>query len=167
MNRLNSAVLTCLLAAGFLSQAAAADPKIAFVNTERIIREAPSAIKAGKKLEREFSQRDEQLKLLASDIQFRQEALAKKGSSISESERRTREREIAELTRELQRKQQEFQEDLNQRQNEETSALIEKANLAIKRIAETENFDLVLQDAVWVGEALDITGKVIKALSGD
>ena len=56
-------------------------------------------------------------------------------------------------------------EDLNLRQNEENAAIIEKANKSIKQIAETEKFDLIVQDVVWVSPKLDITDKVIKSLS--
>ena len=43
--------------------------------------------------------------------------------------------------------------------------MIEKANKAIKQIAETEKYDLIVQDVVWVNPKLDITDKVIKALT--
>ena len=43
--------------------------------------------------------------------------------------------------------------------------MIEKANKAIKQIAETEKFDLILQDVVWVSPKLDVTDRVIKALA--
>jgi len=69
------------------------------------------------------------------------------------------------LSRDFQRKQREFREDLNLRQNEENAAIIEKANKAIKQIAESEKYDLILQDVVWVSPRLDITERVIKALS--
>ena len=84
---------------------------------------------------------------------------------MSESDRRTKERELNELSRDFQRKQREFREDLNLRQNEENAAIIEKANKAIKQIAEAEKYDLIVQDVVWVSPRLDITDKIIKALS--
>ena len=43
--------------------------------------------------------------------------------------------------------------------------MIEKANKAIKQIADAEKFDLILQDVVWVSPRLDITDRVIKALA--
>lgn len=52
---------------------------------------------------------------------------------------------LNELTREFQRKQREFREDLNSRQNEENAAIIEKANKAIKQLAESEKYDLMVQ----------------------
>ncbi|MGB8147112.1 MAG: OmpH family outer membrane protein, partial [Azonexus sp.] len=85
--------------------------------------------------------------------------------TMSESERRTKEKEFADLSRDFQRRQREFREDLNLRQNEENAAVIEKANKAIKQIAETDKFDLILQDVVWVSPKLDITDRVIKALA--
>ena len=69
------------------------------------------------------------------------------------------------MSRDFQRKQREFREDLNLRQNEENAAIIEKANKAIKQIAEAEKYDLIVQDVVWVSPRLDITDKIIKALS--
>ena len=84
---------------------------------------------------------------------------------MSENDRRAKEKEFGELSREFQRKQREFREDLNLRQNEENAAVIEKANKAIKQIAEAEKYDLILQDVVWVSPRLDITDKVVKALS--
>lgn len=139
--------------------------KIGYVNTQRIFRDAPAAVKAAKKLEGEFSKRDQDLQRMAKQLQGMQENLEKNSVTMSEADRRTKEKEFAELSREFQRKQREFREDLNLRQNEENAAVIEKANKAIKQIAETEKYDLILQDVVWVSPRLDITEKVIKALS--
>ena len=58
------------------------------------------------------------------------------------------------ISRDFQRKQREFREDLNLRQNEENAAIIEKANKAIKQIAESEKFDLIVQDVVWSAPSL-------------
>ena len=117
------------------------------------------------KLEAEFARRDQELQRMAKQLQTMQEKLEKDSVTMSESDRRKQERDFSELSREFQRKQREFREDLNLRQNEENGAVIEKANKAIKRIAEAEKFDLILQDVVWVHPKLDITDKVIKALS--
>ena len=102
---------------------------------------------------------------MAKQLQGLQEKLEKNSVTMAEADRRTKEREFGELSREFQRKQREFREDLNLRQNEENAAVIEKANRAIKQIAESEKYDLILQDVVWVSPKLDITDKVVKALS--
>lgn len=102
---------------------------------------------------------------MAKQLQSMQENLEKDSVTMSESDRRTKEKNLNDLSREFQRKQREFREDLNLRQNEENTAIIDKANQAIRQIAESENYDLILQDVVWVSPKLDITDKVIKALA--
>jgi outer membrane protein len=146
--------------------AVADELKIGFVNIQRIVRDAPAAIKAARKLDQEFGRRDAELRKLAQDIQTRQDAL-RTASSLSQSARAAKERELVELQRDYQRKGEQFQEDLNVRQNEENAALIERANNAIRQIATSENYDVILQDAVAVGDRIDITDKVIKALSDE
>lgn len=143
---------------------AAAELKVGYVNTQRLFRDAPVAVKAQKKLDAEFSKRDQELQKLAKTLQSKQENLEKNALTMAESERRNQERDIAEMTRDIQRKQREFREDLNLRQNEEMAGILERANKVIKQIAEAEKFDLILQDAVFVSQKLDITEKVIKAL---
>ncbi|NCW19998.1 MAG: OmpH family outer membrane protein, partial [Betaproteobacteria bacterium] len=57
-------------------------------------------------------------------------------------------------------------EDLNQRRNEELSQVVERVNRVIRQIAEQEKFDLVLQEAVYFSPRIDLTDKVLRALSG-
>ena len=135
------------------------------MNTQRIFRDAPAAVKAAKKIEGEFAKRDQDLQRMAKQLQSMQENLEKNSVTMSENDRRTKEREFGDLSRDFQRKQREFREDLNLRQNEENAAVIEKANKAIKQIADSDKYDLILQDVVWVSPKLDITDKVIKALT--
>jgi outer membrane protein len=158
-------LLVALMAAMPIAQAVAAEMKIGYVNTQRIFRDAPAAQKAAKKIEAEFSKRDQELQRMAKQLQSLQESLEKNAVTMAEAERRNKERELNDLSRDFQRKQREFREDLNLRQNEENAAIIEKANRAIKQIAESEKYDLILQDVVWVSPKLDITDKVIKSLS--
>jgi outer membrane protein len=162
--KIKSLVLASLMSALFVTGVGASELKVGYVNTQRIFRDAPAAQKAAKKLESEFSKRDQDLQRMGKQLQSLQENLEKNAVTMAEGDRRTKEKEFGELSREFQRKQREFREDLNLRQNEENAAVIEKANRAIKQIAESEKFDLVLQDVVWVSPKLDITDRVIKVL---
>lgn len=160
---------TVLAFAGLLAlpayHAAAAETKIGVVNTERVLRDAAPAVRAQKKIEKEFEKRDQEMQRLAKQLQTLQEALEKNAVTMSESEKRNKEREFSELNREFQRKQREFREDLNQRRNEELASVLERANKAIKSIAEAEKFDVILQEAAYVAPRVDITDKVIKAMA--
>jgi outer membrane protein len=95
-----------------------------------------------------------------------QTQLEKDGVTMPEGERRNKERDLANMTRDLQRLQREFREDLNLRRNEELAAVQERANKVIQQIAEAEKYDLILQDpVVFASPRIDITDKVIKALA--
>ncbi len=104
---------------------------------------------------------------LSQVTQSLQGQLEKDGLTMSESDRRNKEQELGRQTREFQRLQREFREDLNLRRNEELAALFERANRVIKQIAESEKFDLILQEAVYRSPRIDITERVLKALSAD
>jgi|tagenome__1003787_1003787.scaffolds.fasta_scaffold20829150_2 outer membrane protein len=138
--------------------------KFGFVNTERILRDAIPAQRAQKKIELEFQKRDQELARLADQLKRMQEDLERNSVTMSDTQRRTKEREFADLNRDFQRKQREFREDLNQRRNEELAQVVEQANRVIRQIAEQEKYDIVFQDAVFASPRIDITDKVIKAL---
>src|SRR5258706_4043352 len=164
-------MLAALLAATALGVAAQSSApamttsmKIGYVNTERILREAAPAVRAQRKIEAEFQKRDQELAKFADQLKRMQDDIEKNSVTMSEGQRRNREREFGELNREFQRKQREFREDLNQRRNEELAQVVEQANRVINQIAEQEKFDLVLQDAVYRSPRIDITERVIKAL---
>jgi outer membrane protein len=138
--------------------------KLGFVNTERILRDAAPAQRAQKKIESEFRKRDQELAKVAAELKRRQDDLDKNSVTMSDSERRNKEREFGDLNRDFQRKQREFREDLNQRRNEELAQVVAEANRVIRQIAEQEKFDIIFQDAVFASPRIDITDKVIKAL---
>lgn len=139
--------------------------KIGFVNTERILRDSTPAKAAQQKLEAEFSKRDKELQDTGNRLRTSSERLDRDAPTLSESERARRQRELADLDKDFQRRQREFREDLNQRRNEELAQVIEKANREIKRIAEAEKYDIILQEAVVTSARIDITDKVLRALN--
>ena len=145
---------------------AQAEGRIGFVNTERVLRDAVPAQRAQKKIETEFQKRDQELVRLGEQLKKMQDDLEKNGVTMSEAQRKTKERDFNELNTQFQRKQREFREDLNQRRNEELAQVVEQANRVIRQVAEAEKYDIIFQDAVYASPRIDITDKVIKALEG-
>jgi len=162
--------LLTLLATGIAlaapSGAALAQSKIGVVQIERIVRDSAPALRAQKKLEAEFSRREAELRKNGDQLKRMQDDLDKEGVTMSEAQRRTREREFADLSRDFQRKQREYQEDVNQRRNEELAQVIEQANRIIRQIAADEKYDIIFQEAAYANPRIDITDKVIKAMEG-
>ena len=157
-------LLLSLMAFFACTGVAQSEGRIGYVNLERILRDSAPAIRAQKKIEQEFAKRDQDLGKLADQLKRLQRTLEKNAVTMSDSDRTKREREFADLNRDFLRKQREAREDFNQRRNEELSGVIERANRAVKRIAESEKYDIIFQEAVWASPRIDITEKVIKAL---
>lgn len=157
----------CLLAVGALAAnvVSAQEFKIGFVNTDRIFREAATAKSAQAKLEQEFSKREKDLVDLGNTIKTASDKFEREAPTLSESQRNTRQKQLMDQDREFQRKRREFQEDLNTRKNEEQQIVIERANRAVKQVAETEKYDVIFQEAVYINPKHDITDKVIKSLN--
>lgn len=143
----------------------AAEIKIGFIDAERINRESAPAERASKQLEKEFAPRAQELQRREAQMKALQVQLEKDAMTMSESDRRAKEQELARMNLDFQRLQREYREDLNLRRNQELSTLFERANRVIKQIAEAEKYDLILQEAVYRNPRIDITDKVLKALA--
>jgi outer membrane protein len=148
-----------------MGAAQAQELKIGYVNSERVLRDAAPAKAALARMEADFSKRDKDLNEQGAKLKAAADKLEKDSLTLGESEKSRRQRDLVEQDRDLQRKRREFQEDLNQRRNEETAGIVERANKVIKQIFEGEKYDLILQDVVFAGPRVDITDKVIKALN--
>ncbi|MBA3772478.1 MAG: OmpH family outer membrane protein [Ramlibacter sp.] len=147
------------------SQAQAQEFRVGFVNTDRIFREANTAKAAQAKLEQEFSRREKELTDQGNSLKGLSEKFEREAPTLSESQRTQRQKQMLDQDRDFQRKRREFQEDLNARKNEELQQVLERANRVVKQVAETEKYDVVLQEAVYINPKHDITDKVIKALN--
>jgi len=162
---LSKVAALCAISVLMAGNAVAQDSRVGFVSSERILRDAAPAKAAMLKIEQEFSKREKELQDMASRLKTLSDKLDKDLAVLSDSERLKRQRELADLDKDFQRKQREFREDLNQRRNEELSIVLDRVNKVIKQIAEQEKYDMVFQEAAYVNPRVDITDKVLKALS--
>lgn len=145
--------------------AMAEDFRIGYVNTDRVLRESSIAKAAQTKLEQEFSRREKDLQALSAQLKSASEKFERDSPTLPEAQRLARQRQLVDQDRDFQRKQREFQEDLNLRKNEELQLVLERANRFIKQLAETEKYDLIIQDMVYINPKHDITDKVLSGLN--
>ncbi|MDZ7920463.1 OmpH family outer membrane protein [Rhodoferax sp.] len=155
------ALVLALAAVGAHAQ----DSKIGYINTQRITTESGPAKAAQAKLEQEFSKRQKELADQQQSLKAMSDRFERDAPTLTETQRVTRQKEFAEQNRDFQRKQREFQEDLNGRRNEELQQVLDKANKAVKQVAEAEKYDLVIQEVVYSNARHDITEKVLKILN--
>ena len=162
-NTLRNFVVAGLM--GFTLSAQAVEIKVGYVQVDKILQDAPQTAESGKKLEREFSPRSQELDRMSKQIKDSEASLDKEGLTISESDRRNKERDVQNLKIEFQRKQRELREDINLRKNEELSSLQDRINKAVQSVAETEGYDLVVYSGVaYASKKIDVTDKVLKLL---
>lgn len=157
-------IFMLVLSASWVNSALA-EGKVGVLNLDKVLRESDPAKRSMKKLEKEFEKRGQDLEKVRQQAQKLQEDLDKNGATLAEPQRKARERELADASREFQRRKRELDEDLNQRRNEELQAIIDRANKAVRAIAEKEGFDVIFQEAAYFNPRIDITEKVIKALA--
>ena len=149
----------------FALSAQSAELKVGYVQVDKILQEAPQTAESGKKLEREFSPRSQELDRMSKQIKDLEATLDKDGLTISEAERRNKERDVQNVKIEFQRKQRELREDINLRKNEELGALQDRVNKAVQTVSEADGYDLVVYSGVaYASKKIDITDKVLKVL---
>ena len=150
------------------SSAWSAEIKIAVVNTARVLKEAPQAELARKKLESEFAPRDLKIVEMQKKIKQLEENLAKNASIMSEAKRKTLEREIISEKRDVKRNKEEFSEDLNIRRNEELSKLQKLVYDTIVNLAKEMDYDIILTESVlFANQRVDVTDHVLQRLKKD
>lgn len=164
MNKFIKTVLVAT-ALSFGANASAVELKVGYVQVDKILQEAPQTAETGKKLEREFSPRTAELERLQKQIRDIEAQLDRESLTISETDRKNKERDASNLKIDFQRKQRELREDINLRKNEELGTLQDRINKAVTSVAEAEGYDLVVYGGVaFASKKIDITDKVLKAL---
>jgi outer membrane protein len=161
-------VLVSFLALFSAATVQAAEIKIAFVNSSTLLEQAPQADIAKKKLEKEFAPREKEIRDAQQAAQTLETKLNRDGVTMSDSDRSKQEQELNRQLRDLQRMQSNFRDDLNLRKNEELGKLQRVVLSAIKDVAKSSGYDLVLAEGVvYAAPQVDITNEVLAKLQQD
>lgn len=157
-----------LVALALVSGGAWAEFKVGYVETQRLFKESPAALKAQERLKKEFSGREQEI--LASDkkVVAQREAFQRDSVTMSEAVRRDKERALNDMILDQQRKIRQFREDLDIRQRDENQALVEKASKLVQEYGKKEGYDLILNEygpVGYISPKIDITDKIIKAFT--
>ena len=141
--------------------------KIGVVDLQEILMRAPQMQQINTRLQQEYESRQQEVTSLEETLQQEQQRLYREEATMSQAERTQVEGRIQMTQRELQRKQEDYQQDLTLRQNQEMSQLVEQVKTEISAIAANEDFDLILQKDMlpFANDKFDITQEVIEKLS--
>lgn len=159
------AALACASIGGMAQTVPTHGPKIGYVNAERILRESVPAKLARARIEAEFAARQKDIDIAVQNSQQASDAYERAAPTMSESERARHQMDVFNMERNVQRLQRAYNDDVNQRKSQELNNILDLSNKAIKKIALSEGYDLILQDAIFVSPRVDITDRVLKELA--
>jgi len=158
-------VILLLLLTNSMVAAENSSYKIGFVNTARVLKEAPQARRVEERLKAEFEPREAQIKEEREEILEIEDQLKNPDTSISAKSRRKLEREIRLKVSQLKFLEQEFREDQNLRRNEGIRELQQVIASVLKQLGDSGKFDLILTEGVsYVSDQIDITTQIIEML---
>ena len=166
MNRwLKSSVLGATAAMALFAVPAFAEIKVAVVDYGRLMEDSPQAKASLEAIRAEFAPKGQKLQTDAQNLKSKEDKLNKDRATMSADQVTREEKDLRDGARDLSRRQQELNDDVNARRNEEMSKLQRTLIEEVRSYARTQSFDLVLADGViFASPTLDITPAVLAML---
>ncbi len=148
----------------FLGSTASAEIKIAVVNFNKLLEEAPRTKNTMSELENEFGPRRRELVSMQNDLKAKDEKMQKEGALMAEGDRAKQEKQLRDEQREFSRKAGEFQDDASQRRNEEIGKVQRYLAQEINTYSAAQGYDVVIGESFYVKPTYDITAQVLEVL---
>lgn len=165
-----AAALAALALAGAapLSAQATTGAKIGYINSARVIQEAPGAAEARAELEREMTSSRAQLQAMEDSMTALMTQYQQQSVMLSADAKKQREDEIRAKQGTWQQRAQELEDTFSQRQQTLMKPIMDKIQAAINDLRQAEGyaiiFDMASQAMVAADPALDLTEKVMTRL---
>ena len=155
-----------ILNLSMIASVAHAQQKIGYVNSAKIFQALPQREAVTKKLQREFKDKEADLKNLEAKIKTKMEKGRRDGQLLGKEGVRKLQIEVASLQAEYKIKAQSLEQEGNSRDLEEKQKLFKIIQSAVKKVAEKNGFDLVIdaQALQFAKPSLDLSEKVIKEI---
>ena len=151
-----------VLFSGFLQ----AQPlKIGYINIDHLVSSSPQFIQANQVVIKAFQPQERQLLALSKQIQLSADTFNKNSKTLTQSERKIEIKKIANLERQLKQQARALKKQLNLKNEQELIKIQDLINQVIKRVAEDQNFDLILyQEVAYVSKKINITSIISQKL---
>ena len=163
-----AAVVSLAATLPFSAYAAKEEFKAGVIDLHAVMANSKKAQAINEKLQKEFSAREKEVVASEKSFQEKVEKFKKDSAVMAEAERASTEKDLLKLQQELQRKQNEFREDVGNRQRDEMQAFLNELRETIKTYAEKEKFDIIIQSDMvpFANTKLDVTKPLVQALDG-
>jgi outer membrane protein len=132
--------------------------KIGYINIDHLVSSSPQFIQANQVVIKAFQPQERQLLALSKQIQSSADTFNKNSKTLTQSERKTEIKKIANLERQLKQQARSLKKQLNLKNKQELNKIQDLINRVIKQVAEDQNFDLILyQEVAYVSKKINIT----------
>ncbi len=168
MKKAGFLIVSLVMLAAFASFAWSAEPlKFAYVDMQRALNSCESGKEAKKVIQQEFEKMQKSFAGKQRELEKLKEDLEKRGSVLSETMRREKERDYQTKLRDLQRLQRDYEEDLRRKDQELTNRILRELEAIIKKMGEEGKYTMILErnqpTIIYIASILDLTDEVIKA----
>ncbi|SFV84232.1 Outer membrane protein H precursor [hydrothermal vent metagenome] len=132
--------------------------KIGYINIDHLVSSSPQFIQANQIVIKAFQPQEKQLLALSKRIQLSADTFNKNSKKLTQVERKTEIKKIANLERQLKQQAQTLKKQLKLKNEQELSKIQDLINRVIKQVAEDQNFDLILyQEVAYASKKINIT----------
>lgn len=138
--------------------------KIGYVDALRLIDESPQGQRELKKLEEEFAARNREIKGRIDLFKSRRADFEKNSVLMTPEDAEKAAEELRSMQRELNRDQRDYNEEYDSRRKSSLAGLQKEISEAVIFIAKRDKFDLIVQQAVFASDQINITAKVLEEL---
>ena len=142
-----------------------AEIKIAVVRSSDLVRESPLYKQAEARMKTEFERRSKDLQDQGRKLEEEIKKFQRDADTLSTDARAKAEKDLNGRRIDIETAQRKFREDASNRDRELSQDLMGRIKEAIAQVAKEKGVDLIVQDALYVSPALDITNDVLKKLS--
>jgi len=150
------------------AQAQGASMRVAVVDVQRAVSQSEEGLRAQSQLKSMFDSRQGELNRRQTDMQKQREDIERQAKVISKEALQRRLDDWQKQMYELQTTFMEMNKELERKQKNLTDPIVERVQSAIKRMANTEGYDLIVDKVTvaYVRVDLDLTDRVIQMANG-
>ncbi len=155
-----------ILSTSLFANAASAAQKVGYINTAQVFQALPQREAVLQKMQSDFKDRADELKSIQEQAKTKIDKLKRDGELMSEDQVEKLRIEIGQLDSKYKVKAQALEQASKRREAEEKAKLFEVIQTAVKKVAEREGYDMIIdtQSMQYGKPEFNISEKVIKEI---
>ena len=140
--------------------------KFAFINSKVLLEQSPQAIAANAELQKQFGEREQNLRDLANSIKEMEKTYQTDRAIMSDEQKNKAEDNIVQSKRRFQFEQQSLKEDVQAKQRELLQQVQSEIKAVIQAYGKAQGYDFIFTDSsiAFASDTVNITDEILKEL---